>query len=69
MSEIEIKVNSKKEAEKILSNVYQKDNSATWAGADAVSGSVLTAQYDDEKGIVRIYSNYYAQYSLEEIFL
>jgi len=69
MSEIEIKINSNSEAEKVLSDVYQNDSSATWVGDDAVSGQVLTAQYDHNRGLVRIYSNYYTQYSLEEMFL
>lgn len=68
MSILEIQVINKKAAEKILSDVYQADNSATWAGDAAVSGSVLTGVYQEDKGVVRITSNYYAQYSLEEMF-
>jgi len=69
MSEIEIKINSNSESKKILSDVYQNDNSAVWSGNNAVTGDVLTAQYDHDMGLVRIYSNYYTQYSLEEMFL
>jgi hypothetical protein len=68
MTTINISVSSKKEANKVLSKVYAADNSATYSGRNAVSGSSISAIYRAADKNVKITSSYYLESSLIEMF-
>ena len=68
MATINVSVSSKRDANKVLSKVYAADNSATYSGRNAVSGSSISAIYRADDKNVEITSNYYLESSLIEMF-
>ena len=68
MATINVSVSSKREANKVLSKVYAADNSATYSGINAVSGSIISANYRATNKYVEITSSYYLESSLIEMF-
>lgn len=68
MATIKVRVNSKRDAIKLLAKVYSTDNSATYDGINIVSGSSISAIYRADDKNVEITSSYYLESSLIEMF-